>query len=97
MTDRTRRDSVTISPDPRPENPVLTPRACRPAREDILVMSPAAHNLVLVGDPMQLPQPLQGAHPGRSGESCLEYLIDNCSSAWTGREWSGRFKTDGSR
>src|SRR3546814_8815658 len=32
--------------------------------------------LVLVGDPMQLPQPLQGTHPGRSGDSCLEYLID---------------------
>lgn len=43
---------------------------------NILAMSRAARNLVLVGDPMQLPQPLQGAHPGRSGESCLEYLID---------------------
>src|SRR3546814_18245637 len=39
-------------------------------------MSRAARNLVLVGDPMQLPQPLQGTHPGRSGDSCLEYLID---------------------
>lgn len=43
---------------------------------NILAMSRAARNLVLVGDPMQLPQPLQGTHPGRSGESCLEYLID---------------------
>ena len=25
---------------------------------------------------MQLPQPLQGNHPGDSGRSCLEYLID---------------------
>ena len=25
---------------------------------------------------MQLPQPLQGSHPGGSGRSCLEYLID---------------------
>nr|WP_243645729.1 C-terminal helicase domain-containing protein [Sphingomonas sp. PP-CE-1G-424] len=25
---------------------------------------------------MQLPQPLQGSHPGDSGRSCLEYLID---------------------
>src|SRR3546814_8089513 len=39
-------------------------------------MSRAARNLVLVGDPMQLPQPLQGTHPGRGGYSCLEYLID---------------------
>jgi uncharacterized protein len=43
---------------------------------NVLAMSRAARNLVLVGDPMQLPQPLQGTHPGRSGESCLEYLID---------------------
>lgn len=43
---------------------------------NILAMSRAARNLVLVGDPMQLPQPVQGTHPGRSGESCLEYLID---------------------
>lgn len=43
---------------------------------NILAMSRATRNLVLVGDPMQLPQPLQGTHPGRSGESCLEYLID---------------------
>jgi predicted RecB family nuclease len=43
---------------------------------NIMAMSRAATNLVLVGDPMQLPQPLQGTHPGRSGESCLEYLID---------------------
>jgi uncharacterized protein len=38
-------------------------------------MSRAARNLVLVGDPMQLPQPLQGTHPGSSGKSCLEHLI----------------------
>lgn len=43
---------------------------------NILAMSRAARNLVLVGDPMQLPQPLQGSHPGNSGQSCLEYLID---------------------
>ena len=43
---------------------------------NILAMGRCAHNLVLVGDPMQLPQPLQGSHPGESGLSCLEYLID---------------------
>lgn len=43
---------------------------------NILAMSRGARNLVLVGDPMQLPQPLQGSHPGASGQSCLEYLID---------------------
>ena len=43
---------------------------------NVLAMSRCARNIVLVGDPMQLPQPLQGSHPGESGLSCLEYLID---------------------
>lgn len=43
---------------------------------NICAMARAAKNIVLVGDPMQLPQPLQGIHPGRSGESALEYLMD---------------------
>lgn len=43
---------------------------------NILAMARCARNIVLVGDPMQLPQPLQGNHPGDSGRSCLEYLID---------------------
>jgi predicted RecB family nuclease len=42
---------------------------------NLLAMAACARNLVLVGDPMQLPQPLQGVHPGLSGQSCLEYLI----------------------
>jgi hypothetical protein len=32
-------------------------------------------NLVLIGDQMQLDQPTKGAHPGESGLSCLEYLL----------------------
>lgn len=43
---------------------------------NIVAMSRAARNIALVGDPMQLPQPLQGVHPGRSGQSALEYAID---------------------
>lgn len=43
---------------------------------NILAMARAARNIVLVGDPMQLPQPTQGTHPGDSGRSCLEYLVD---------------------
>jgi uncharacterized protein len=36
----------------------------------------AARNLVLVGDQMQLAQVTQGSHPGDTGLSCLEYLLD---------------------
>jgi superfamily I DNA and/or RNA helicase len=32
-------------------------------------------NLVLLGDQMQLGQPIQGSHPGESGSSVLEYLL----------------------
>jgi len=38
-------------------------------------MASAARNVVLVGDPMQLPQPTRGAHPRGSGASCLEHAI----------------------
>jgi len=38
-------------------------------------MGLAAHNLVLVGDQMQLAQPIKGTHPGQSGQSALEFLL----------------------
>jgi predicted RecB family nuclease len=34
-----------------------------------------ARNIVLVGDQMQLSQPIKGAHPGGSGVSALDYLM----------------------
>ena len=42
---------------------------------NIVAMATCAKNIVLVGDPMQLSQPIQGAHPGESGLSALEYLL----------------------
>ena len=38
-------------------------------------MSPSAKNLVLLGDQMQLGQPIRGSHPAESGQSALEYLL----------------------
>lgn len=35
----------------------------------------SANNLILLGDQMQLSQPLQGSHPGESGLSALAYLL----------------------
>jgi uncharacterized protein len=40
-------------------------------------MAPAARNIVLLGDQMQLNQPIQGVHPGESGTSILEYLLQD--------------------
>lgn len=42
---------------------------------NVLAMGVSAKNIVLVGDQMQLSQPIQGAHPGGSGVSGLEYLL----------------------
>jgi uncharacterized protein len=43
---------------------------------NLVAMAGAAANIVLVGDQMQLPQPVQGVHPGDTGLSCLEYLLE---------------------
>jgi len=43
---------------------------------DALAVSRSARNLVLVGDPRQLAQPLQGSHPPGVGVSALEHLLD---------------------
>jgi uncharacterized protein len=46
------------------------------ALANLVAMGTCARNIVLLGDQMQLGQPIQGVHPGRSGESSLEYLLD---------------------
>ena len=43
---------------------------------NLVAMGVSARNIVLLGDQMQLGQPIQGVHPGRSGESALEFLLD---------------------
>jgi len=40
----------------------------------------SAGNLVLVGDQMQLAQPIQGSHPGDSGQSALEYYLNGLAT-----------------
>jgi uncharacterized protein len=42
---------------------------------NLLAMGRCARNLVLVGDPRQLPQVVQGSHPGAAGLSCLDWLL----------------------
>jgi uncharacterized protein len=43
-------------------------------------MGVSAKNVILVGDQMQLSQPLKGSHPGRSGLSALEHLLDGAAT-----------------
>jgi uncharacterized protein len=42
---------------------------------NVVATGQSANNVVLVGDQMQLAQPILGAHPGESGKSALEYLL----------------------
>ncbi|MEN3284723.1 MAG: hypothetical protein V7607_5863 [Solirubrobacteraceae bacterium] len=47
---------------------------------DALAMGTSAHNLVLLGDPQQLPQVTQGTHPRGSGCSILEHLLGDAET-----------------
>ena len=47
---------------------------------DAVAMSPCARNLVLLGDPQQLPNVTQGIHPGGVGVSVLDHLLDGEST-----------------
>jgi predicted RecB family nuclease len=42
---------------------------------NVVASGVAAKNIVLIGDQMQLAQPSQGVHPGRSGLSALEFAL----------------------
>jgi predicted RecB family nuclease len=42
---------------------------------NLLAMSNATKNIILIGDQMQLEQPVQAIHPGDSGKSALEYYL----------------------
>jgi superfamily I DNA and/or RNA helicase len=45
----------------------------------------AAENIVLLGDPQQLPQVTQASHPANAGASVLEHLLDGASTIPPGR------------
>jgi uncharacterized protein len=47
---------------------------------NLIAIATAAQNIVLVGDQMQLSQPIQGIHPGESGLSTLDYLLQDCQT-----------------
>jgi predicted RecB family nuclease len=45
------------------------------ALADVLAVSQAATNLVLIGDPQQLERPLKGSHPDGAEKSALQHLL----------------------
>ena len=42
---------------------------------NVIAMGVSSRNIVLVGDQMQLGQPIQGVHPGEAGLSILDFLL----------------------
>lgn len=42
---------------------------------NLVAMSRSTENMILIGDQMQLSQPIRGSHPGDTGLSLLEYLL----------------------
>jgi predicted RecB family nuclease len=49
--------------------------ASQVALANLVAVAGCAKNIVLMGDQMQLEQPIQGSHPGRSGLSALDYML----------------------
>lgn len=47
---------------------------------NIVAMGVSAKNIVLIGDQMQLSQPIQGDHPGASGLSALQHLLGDAAT-----------------
>lgn len=55
------------------------------ALANLIAMSQAAHNIVLMGDQMQLSQPIQGSHPADIGLSVLDYLLGDVATVAANR------------
>lgn len=58
-----------------PVDVLVVDEAGQLALADALAASGAARNMVLLGDPLQLPQVAQAAHPGISGRSVLDHIV----------------------
>lgn len=59
-----------------PVDVLLVDEAGQLSLADALAASVAARNVVLLGDPLQLPQVAQASHPHNSGRSVLEHILD---------------------
>ncbi len=51
------------------------------ALANAIAMARCAKNLVLLGDQMQLEQPVQGSHPGDAGLSALQYVLKDVDAS----------------
>jgi uncharacterized protein len=58
-----------------PVDVLIVDEAGQLALADTLAASRSAFNLILLGDPLQLPQVSQASHPGSGGRSVLEHVL----------------------
>jgi len=58
-----------------PVDVLVVDEAGQLALADALTASRSGRNLILLGDPLQLPQVAQASHPGGSGSSVLEHIL----------------------
>ena len=58
-----------------PVDVLIVDEAGQLALADALAASRSAQNLILLGDPLQLPQVSQASHPGGGGRSVLEHVL----------------------
>ena len=63
-----------------PVDMLLIDEAGQMSLADAAAASCAAGNLILLGDPLQLPQVAQASHPGDSGRSVLEFLLGEATT-----------------
>lgn len=58
-----------------PVDYLFVDEASQVALANLIAVSGAAKNIILMGDQMQLEQPIQGSHPGNAGASALEFML----------------------
>ncbi|MDX1878948.1 TM0106 family RecB-like putative nuclease [Mycolicibacterium sp. 141076] len=63
-----------------PVDVLLVDEAGQMSLADAAVASTGARNMILLGDPLQLPQVAQASHPGHSGLSVLDYLLGEATT-----------------
>jgi uncharacterized protein len=58
-----------------PVDYLFVDEASQVALANLVAVTGATKNIILMGDQMQLEQPIQGSHPGHSGASALEFML----------------------
>ena len=58
-----------------PVDYLFVDEASQVALANLIVVTGAANNIILMGDQMQLEQPIQGMHPEPAGKSALEFML----------------------